>query len=90
MNFTLYDLGHLSAGDLVRVNLRGTEANVRLLDSSNLRSFQRNASHQYVGGHYTRSPVQLKVPSSGTWHVVVDLGGFTGSVESSVEVVKAA
>lgn len=87
MNFTQYDLGYQSAGTIVRVDLEGTEANVRLLDDANFAKFKRGADHRYVGGHYKSSPVLLETPTGGQWHVVVDLGGFAGQVRSSVEVL---
>jgi hypothetical protein len=87
MPFTHYDLGQQSAGATVRVTLRGAEANVMLLDSANLATYRRGGRFSYSGGHYRRSPVVLQVPGVGHWHVVVDLGGYAGRVESSVEVL---
>ena len=87
MNYTHYDLGQQPAGAVARVTLDGTEANVMLLDSHNLGQYRRGGRFRYFGGHVRRSPVVLEVPNAGHWHVVVDLGGFGGSVRSSVEVV---
>jgi hypothetical protein len=86
MNFTHYDLGFQPSGTVVTVTLSGTEANVRLLDELNFRSYQRDDAHHYVGGHYRRSPAVLHVPTDGRWHVAVDLGGAAGNVTSSVQV----
>lgn len=86
MKYTHYDLGSLTQGAVVTVDLEGTEANVQLLDGANLANFRRNAPHRYFGGHYTRSPARLVVPSTGHWHVVVDLGGYPGTVRSAVTV----
>jgi Domain of unknown function (DUF1883) len=80
-------LGDRQAGDVVEVTLRGTEANVLLLDSSNLAAYKARRRYRYRGGHYRRSPVRLPVPRTGTWHVVVDLGGYPGSVNASVRVL---
>ncbi len=82
MNYTHYDLGQLSAGTVVVIGLRGTEANVQLLDGSNFASYQAGRSFRYTGGHYRQSPVRLQVPHTGHWHVAVDLGGMAGNVES--------
>lgn len=90
MQFQQYDLGQLSAGRIVEVQLSGSAANVRLLDSSNFQSFKSDRSHRYTGGHYTRSPVRLQTPSSGHWYVVIDLGGHAGRVKSSVRVLPGA
>lgn len=39
-------------GAVVRVDLTGNAANVRLLDWSNYRSFRADQRHRFVGGHY--------------------------------------
>lgn len=90
MNYNFWDLGNQSAGTVVRVTLEGNAANVRLMDSSNYRSFQRGEQHRYFGGHYDRSPVVLQVPNSGHWFVVIDYGGYAGSGRAAVQVLSAA
>ena len=87
MEFTDYDLGYQSAGAVVEVTLAGTEANVRLLDSSAFQSYRAGGQHQYYGGHYTKSPVHIPIPHNGYWHAAIDLGGYVGSVRSSVRVL---
>lgn len=89
MNFTHYDLGQLSAGDVVEVSLRDSAANVRLMDSANFASFQRGGQHRYFGGLIQRSPVRLQVDHPGHWHVTVDMNGLRGSVRSAVRVITA-
>jgi hypothetical protein len=84
MQYTHYDLGHQSGGEFFEISLQGTAANVRLMDSSNFQSFKSGGRHTYQGGHFKQSPVRLQVPSSGHWYIVVDLGGYQGSVKSSV------
>lgn len=86
-DFTHYDLGQLKRGSTVIVTLSGNAANVRLLDNSNFGSYRRGGQHRYIGGLAKESPVRLGVPSSGRWHVVVDMMGLGGSVRSSVNVV---
>lgn len=90
MNFQHYDLGHQDAGRIVRVTLSGNAANVRLMDSSNFSSYRNGRAHRYLGGHVTRSPVTLQIPHTGHWHVAIDLGGYAGSVRSSVNVLPGA
>lgn len=87
MNITHFDLGHRSRGEIVEVNLSGTAANVRLLTDSNYRSFKAGRRHRAIGGHAKRSPVRLPIPRSGHWHVTIDLGGYKGTVRSSVNVL---
>ncbi len=87
MNFTHYSLGHLERGSVVVVNLQGSAANVRLMDNSNFSSFRAGRQHHYHGGLAKQSPVRLQVPSSGTWHVTVDMQGLRGTVRSGVNVI---
>ncbi|MDB5269034.1 MAG: hypothetical protein JWP58_2074 [Hymenobacter sp.] len=84
MNFTHYDLGQKQSGDIIEVTLKGSAANVRLMDSSNFQSYRNGKSHRYQGGLVTRSPYRLQVPSSGHWHVTVDMAGLRGSTQSSI------
>ncbi len=87
MKYAHYDLGQQTAGSVVEVTLSGNAANVRLVDSSNFHALRQGRQHRYHGGHYTRSPVRLTIPQVGHWYVVIDLGGHTGSVRSSVRIL---
>jgi hypothetical protein len=88
MNFVHSDLGVLSAGSVVVVNL-DTAANVRLLDETNFRAYQQGQQHRFYGGQARRSPLRIQVPASGHWHVALDLGGASGSIRSSITVIPA-
>ena len=81
------DLGYRQRGDVVEVALSGTAANVRLLDSSNLQRYRQGRDHRYYGGLAQRSPVRLGIPTSGSWHLVVDMQGLRGTTRSSVRVI---
>jgi len=83
--FIKYDLGALSGGEVVTVTLR-ERANVRLIDSNNLTLYERGQQFRCLGGQAQRSPVQLQVPNPGHWFVVLDLGGGSGTIHSSVSV----
>lgn len=87
MKFQSYDLGQLKGGEIVEVTLRGNSANVKLMDSSNFSSYKSGRRHTYYGGHVTRSPYRVTIPNPGRWYVTVDLGGYSGSVRSSVNVL---
>jgi hypothetical protein len=63
MNYLSFDLGQQPAGATVHVTLEGNAANVRLLDSSNYRSYRAGREHRCYGGYYDRSPVVLRVPN---------------------------
>ena len=86
MQFIKHDLGQRTSGEIVEVTLSNA-ANVRLLDSSNFQNYRNGRRHRYYGGHAKRSPVRLKIPNSGHWYAVVDLGGYSGQVKSSVRVL---
>ena len=88
MQHVHHELTGVDAGDVVKVDLTGNAANVRLLDHSNYHAYAADRQHRYIGGHYTRSPVVLRVPSPGTWHVAVDLGGHAGQVGCKVTVIR--
>jgi hypothetical protein len=87
MNFLHYELD-LSRGDTVEVML-DKQANVRLLDPINYSSYQRGEKHRYYGGLSKVSPLKLQAPYAGHWHLVIDLGGYAGTVRASVRTIKA-
>lgn len=87
MQFIHHDLGNLSGGEIVAVTLKGSAANVRLLDSSNFSNYKAGRRHRFYGGHAKKSPVRLQVPHAGHWHVAVDLGGYAGQVRSSAQIL---
>jgi hypothetical protein len=71
--------------NVVSVSL-SSQANVLLMDEPNFRNYQAGRSYRYFGGHAERSPVRLVPPRQGRWHVVVDLGGYAGSVRANVSI----
>lgn len=90
MKFLHFD-AWTETGDVIRVDLEGSEANVLVLDDSNFNSYRHGSPLQlYYGGHYRQSPVFITPPSTGPWHVVVDLGGGAGSVRAQVRVLQGA
>lgn len=87
MKFIHTDLGNRKGGEVVEVTLSGNSANVRLMDSSNFQNYKNGRQHRYYGGHAKKSPVRLKIPRAGHWHVAVDTGGYAGRVNASVRVL---
>lgn len=73
--------------DVVVVTL-DHQANVMLLDDSAFSAYRSGGRFRYYGGWVTASPVQLRPPSSGHWHIVVDLGGRGGNVRAGIRVVR--
>jgi hypothetical protein len=66
------------------------QANVMLLDDLAFSSYRSGDRFTYQGGWATKSPVQLRPPSRGHWHVVVDLAGRGGQVRAGIRVVGTA
>ena len=66
------------------------QANVRLLDDLNFNSYKAGRQHTYYGGLAEKSPVRLSPPYAGHWHLVIDLGGYAGSVSASTIVERSA
>lgn len=89
MQFIHNDLGQRKGGEIVEVSLTNG-ANVRLMDSSNLSSYKAGRQHRYTGGLANRSPTRLQIPSSGHWHVAIDMQGLSGSTKASVRVLPGA
>jgi hypothetical protein len=87
MNFRYWDLGQRSRGEVVEIEIEGSAANVRLLDSTNYNAFKAGRQHRYFGGHAARSPVRLQIPNSGHWYVTIDYGGYAGRGRVGVRVL---
>ena len=87
MNFLHYELS-LGSDEVVEVSL-DRQANVRLLDGPNYEHYKRGRRHNYHGGLVTQSPFRVVAPHPGHWHLVIDLGGYSGTVRASVRTIKA-
>ncbi len=85
MNFLHYDF-QLSANDIVEVIL-DKQANARLLDDINFARYKRGQRHNFYGGLVKQSPVRLSPPHAGHWNLVIDIGGYAGTVKASVRVI---
>jgi hypothetical protein len=75
-----------SANTIVEVTLT-SQANVLLMSPSNYHSYRSGRRCTYHGGLAKVSPCRIAVPHAGTWHVVVDLGGYSGHVSASVRTI---
>jgi hypothetical protein len=85
MNYLHYEFD-IGANNVVEVTL-DKQANVRLLDETNFNKYKRGEQHTYHGGLAKTSPIRLSPPHYGHWHLVIDLGGYTGRVNASVRVL---
>jgi hypothetical protein len=88
MNF-LHSEFQLGQNDVVVVTL-DKQANVRLLDDSSFSAYKAGRQHTYYGGLAKASPVRLRAPRAGRWHLVIDLGGYAGTVTASSRVERGA
>jgi hypothetical protein len=85
MKFLHYEFD-LTHNDCVQVRL-DKQANVVLLDTSNFQKYRSGSRYSYYGGLAKRSPFNLSPPCSGRWHLVIDTGGYGGTVRASVNVI---
>ena len=90
MEFIHSDLGNLDKGRIVEIVLKGSAANVQLLDSTNFNNYKNGRRYRYFGGLAKQSPVRLAVPHSGHWHVAIDMRGLRGTVNASTRVLPTA
>jgi hypothetical protein len=80
-----YDLGQFRGGELLTVEVR-ERANVRSINSSNLRQYERGERFRCIGGQAPRSPARLPAGNAGHRFVVLDIGGPSGTIHSNVSV----
>jgi hypothetical protein len=78
-----FDIG---PDDTIQVIL-DNPANVKLLDDTNYQKYRAGQQYRYHGGFTKASPVNLSAPQQGHWHLVIDLGGYAGSVRASVQIM---
>ena len=89
MQFIHTDLGNRRRGEIIEVTLTRA-ANVRLMNTSNFNNYKNGRKHKYYGGLAKRSPINISIPSSGHWHVTVDMQGLRGNTKASVRVLPGA
>jgi uncharacterized protein DUF1883 len=65
--------------DRVKVDI-DTNANVLLVNDEGLEAYRRHAPFHYIGGGFGPGAHVLGVPATGSWHIVIDLGGRSGHV----------
>ena len=82
---------HVKQGEIIRVSLDEktdvTQAVIRLLDSLNYFKYRSGKKYIETTRSQHESPVRLKPPYKGEWHVVIDMGGRRGVVKARVDVL---
>ncbi|MHC1593974.1 MAG: DUF1883 domain-containing protein [Methanotrichaceae archaeon] len=86
MDYAHYELD-LGRNDVVKVEV-DRQANVVLLDEVNYQRYRRRQRFEYCGGLQKQSPMHLRAPRQGHWHLVVDLAGSRGTIRTSVKVIR--
>jgi hypothetical protein len=76
----------LTSRNVVEVSL-DQQANVLLMDDTNFQHYRSGGEYTYHGGLAKRSPVRLSPRRSGRWHLVIDLGGRSGTIRHSIRVL---
>ena len=85
MNYLFYEV---DAGpqQVIQVTL-DKQANVKVMDAANYHQYRSGRRYTYYGGLATVTPFRISPPSHGHWYVVIDLGGYPGTVRASVSVL---
>lgn len=86
MQFIHNDLGQRKRGEIIEITLT-SGANVRLMDNSNFSNYKNGRQHRYTGGLAKRSPIKLAIPSTGRWHIAIDMQGLRGSTKASIRIL---
>ena len=77
---------YIQGGRVVKVSI-DMQSNVLLMDDINYSHYKNGHSFRHQGGFAKESPVLIKVPNSGNWNVVIDLGGGSGTIRHNIEII---
>ena len=72
MEHLYWDLGPCAGGTCFEVTLRGSSANVCLLDAEEYQAYLDGDEYEYHGGFQEVTPFVLEVPYDDHWYLVVD------------------
>ncbi|HET6867784.1 MAG TPA: DUF1883 domain-containing protein [Solirubrobacteraceae bacterium] len=90
MKYLYYDLGEQQRDSCVVAHLRGSAANVILLDPLNFDRYRFHQAFEYTGGLYARTPARIQIPRDGHWYLVIDCGGHSHRVwNETIEILPA-
>ncbi len=85
MNYIHYEI-NAGPNNIVQTTL-DKQAYVRLMDYSNYQNYRQGSQYRFFGGLATTSPYNIRPPHQGQWNLVIDLGGYSGTVHASVQVI---
>lgn len=86
MKYTYKD-GNFKKGDILIITV-DRRVNIYLVDSNNFQRYKNGNSFEYYSSKSASSPYNITVPSTGHWYIVLDLGGGTGILNYSINVLK--
>ncbi|GJL72801.1 MAG: hypothetical protein NMNS01_20000 [Nitrosomonas sp.] len=89
MRFIHNNLGHRKRDEIIEVTL-SSGANVRLMNGANFSNYKNGRRYQYIGGLAKCSPLRLRIPDPGHWHIAIDTQGLKGYPTASVRVLPGA
>lgn len=84
----LHDQKTLNQGDIVQLDC-DTQCNFMIMDNTNYQNYRNGRQFNYYGGHYTHFPARIAVPHTGTWHVIIDLGGGRANIRYNLSYLTA-
>lgn len=77
----------LGSKDVIEVWL-SDQANVLLMDTTNLDRFKRGEYFESHGGHQDVWPAYIPAPWPGHWHLVINPQQLATTVKAAVRVIK--
>lgn len=84
----LHDQKFLNQGDVVQLDC-DTQCNFMIMDNTNFQNYRNRRQFKYYGGHYTHFPAHIAVPHTGTWNVIIDLGGGRANIRYNLSYLTA-
>ena len=72
-------------GHIVRVHFT-TPTKIKLIHTSEFPKYKNGRTYRYRGGYYEESPAEFEIPFDGTWHAVVEKGGYYHPIELEAHV----
>lgn len=63
-------------------------AHVFLMDDDNYRYYREGEEYDYYGGLVRRSPLRLKAPYAGAWHLVIEQAEHGKPLDVVVQIIQ--
>ncbi len=79
--------GYFKKGDILSIKV-DRKVNIRVMTEENFIKFKNGQAYSYFGGEFSTSPINLPIPKTAHWYIVIDLGGQSGILSYSIKVFK--